>query len=128
MDNTESTVRLEVLTGGDSLRQERLTRALRDELVRVDGVTVEFEVTRAVPADGRKSAVAAEAVLWMTLAASARPVSQLLITAIKEWCAVERHRKVSLSDGERSIEISGRPDAAQERLVREFLRDDEEAR
>ncbi len=127
MDNTEPTVRLEVLAEGDTLRQERLTRALREELARLDGVTVEFATAQAAPADGRKSGATADMALWVTLAAAARPTSRLLITAIKEWCSVERNRKVSLSDGERLIEISGRPDAAQERLVREFLRDGEES-
>ncbi|MEU0519098.1 hypothetical protein [Streptosporangium sp. NPDC006007] len=127
MGDTEPTVRLEVLAGGDGLRQERLTRELRDELARVNGVTVEFAAAQAVPESGRKGGTAAEMVLWVTVAASARPVSQMLITVIKEWCAVERHRKVSVSEGERSIEISGRPDAAQERLVREFLRNGEES-
>ncbi|MFJ7996578.1 hypothetical protein ACIQ7D_05360 [Streptomyces sp. NPDC096310] len=50
----------------------------------------------------------------------ARPASQILITLIKEWCAKERHRKVVVTVGDDSIEITGRPDAAQERLVREF--------
>lgn len=127
MGDTEPTVRLEVLAGGDGLRQERLTRELRDELARIDGVTVEFAAVQAAPGSGHKGAMTAEVALWVTIAASARPVSQLLITVVKEWCAVERHRKVSVSEGERSIEISGRPDAAQERLVREFLRNDEES-
>lgn len=127
MGDTEPTVRLEVLAGGDSLRQERLTRELRDELARIDGVTVEFAAVQAARGSGHKGAMTAEVVLWVIVAASARPVSQLLITVVKEWCAVERHRKVSVSEGERSIEISGRPDAAQERLVREFLRHGEES-
>ncbi|MFD4337748.1 hypothetical protein ACFWPP_11230 [Streptomyces anulatus] len=39
---------------------------------------------------------------------------------IKEWCAKERHRKVVVTVGDDSIKITGRPDAAQERMVREF--------
>ncbi|UWM47611.1 hypothetical protein N0X72_00545 [Streptomyces carpaticus] len=59
--------------------------------------------------------------LWAATAATvARPASQVLITLIKEWCARERHRKVVVTVGDDSIEITGRPDAAQERMVREF--------
>ncbi|MFH8885827.1 hypothetical protein [Streptomyces californicus] len=59
--------------------------------------------------------------LWAaTTAAVARPASQVLITLIKEWCAKERHRKVVVTVGDDSTKITGRPDAAQERMVREF--------
>ncbi|MDP9849786.1 effector-associated constant component EACC1 [Streptosporangium lutulentum] len=121
-------MRLEVLAGGDTVRQERLTRTLHEKLAETDGIAVEFAVPQAAPAgDGRKAGITADVILWVTVAASARPASQLLITAIKEWCATERHRKVLVTHGERSIEISGRPDEAQERLVREFLRDADES-
>lgn len=119
-------LRLEVLAGGDALRQERLTRSLRDDLVALDGVTVEFADAQASLADGCKGGWTADVLLWTSIAASARPASQLLITAIKEWCAKERHRTVKVTDGDRSIELSGRPDEASERLVREFLRTCEE--
>ncbi|WP_405614384.1 hypothetical protein OG292_16660 [Streptomyces sp. NBC_01511] len=46
--------------------------------------------------------------------------SQVLITLIKEWCAKERHRKVAVTIAGDSIEITGRPDTARERMVREF--------
>ncbi|WP_242488470.1 hypothetical protein [Streptomyces sp. DSM 110735] len=59
--------------------------------------------------------------LWAaTTAAVVRPASQVLITLIKEWCAKERHRKVVVTIAGDSIEITGRPDAAQERMVRAF--------
>ncbi|MGW3863864.1 hypothetical protein ACWEDZ_20565 [Streptomyces sp. NPDC005047] len=71
---------------------------------------------------GHKGAGVAELALWAaTATAVARPAPQVLITLIKEWCAKERHRKVEVSYGENSVKITGRPDAAQERMVHEFL-------
>lgn len=111
-----------VPTGGDTLRQERLTRDLHDTLNRTDSLAVGFHDTDGPTELGRKGAGVGEVALWATAAtvAVARPVSQVLITLIKEWCAKERHRKVVVTVGDDSVEITGRPDAAQERMVREF--------
>ncbi|WP_328634220.1 hypothetical protein [Streptomyces sp. NBC_00356] len=112
---------LAVPTGGDTLRQERLTRDLHDALNRADGLVVGFHDADAPAAPGHKGAGVGEVALWATGAAAvARPASQVLITLIKEWCAKERHRKVVVTVGGDSIEITGRPDAAQERMVRDF--------
>lgn len=112
---------LTVPTGGDTLRQERLTRDLHDTLHRTDDLVVGFHDADGPTEPGRKGAGVGEVALWAaTTAAVARPVSQVLITLIKEWCSKERHRKVVVTVGDDSIEITGRPDAAQERMVREF--------
>ncbi|MFE7132661.1 hypothetical protein ACFVIM_17560 [Streptomyces sp. NPDC057638] len=112
---------LTVPTGGDTLRQERLTRDLHDTLGRTDGLVVGFHDADGPTEPGRKGTGVGEVALWAaTTAAVARPASQILITLIKEWCAKERHRKVVVTVGDDSIEIAGRPDAAQERMVREF--------
>ncbi|MFI9626992.1 hypothetical protein [Streptomyces sp. NPDC052042] len=112
---------LTVPTGGDTLRQERLTRDLHDTLYRADDLVVGFHDAGEPTEPGRKGAGVGEVALWAaTTAAVARPASQVLITLIKEWCAKERHRKVVVTVGDDSVEISGRPDAAQERMVREF--------
>lgn len=112
---------LAVSTGGDTLRQERLTRDLHDTLRGTDGLVVGFHDADGPSEPGRKGTGAGEVALWAaTTAAVARPASQVLITLIKEWCARERHRKVVVTLGEDSIEITGRPDAAQERMVRDF--------
>lgn len=112
---------LTVPTGGDTLRQERLTRDLHDTLTRTDNLAVGFHDSNGPTELGRKGAGVGEVALWAAAtAAVARPVSQVLITLIKEWCAKERHRKVVLTVGDDSVEITGRPDAAQERMVREF--------
>nr|WSZ96909.1 hypothetical protein OH820_15645 [Streptomyces sp. NBC_00857] len=112
---------LVVPTGGDTLRQERLTRDLHDTLHRADGLIVGFHDAEGPTEPGRKGTGVGEVALWAaTTAAVARPASQVLITLIKEWCAKERHRKVEVTIAGDSIEITGRPDAAQERMVREF--------
>ncbi|MFD4023099.1 hypothetical protein ACFWRV_06165 [Streptomyces sp. NPDC058576] len=112
---------LTVPAGGDTLRQERLTRDLHDSLRRTDDLVVGFHDTAGATETGRKGTGVGEVALWAaTTAAVARPASQILITLIKEWCAKERHRTVVVTVGDDSIEITGRPDAAQERLVREF--------
>lgn len=115
------TFRLQVLSGGDPLREERLTRSLRDALADLEGVTVRLASGHGQTADGSKGGVVADLSLWAAVAYSAKPASQLLATAVKEWCAKERHRKVRIVRGDRSIEIQGHPDEAQERLVHEFL-------
>ncbi|MCU8590810.1 hypothetical protein [Streptomyces sp. A13(2022)] len=112
---------LSVSTGGDTLRQERLTRDLHDILNRTDGLVVGFYNTDEPTEPGHKGAGVGEVALWAAgTAAVARPASQVLITLIKEWCAKERHRRVVVTIGDDSIEITGRPDAAQERMVRDF--------
>ncbi|MYS46856.1 hypothetical protein GTY23_37880 [Streptomyces sp. SID5998] len=112
---------LTVPTGGDTFRQERLTRDLRDSLERADGLVVGFHDDEEAAGPGSKGTGAGEVALWVaTAAAVVRPASQVLITLIKEWCAKERHRKVVVTIAGDSIEITGRPDSAQERMVREF--------
>ncbi|MFD9427773.1 MULTISPECIES: hypothetical protein [unclassified Streptomyces] len=111
---------LTVPTGGDTLRQERLTRDLHDSLRRADDLVVGFHDADGPTEPGSKGTTVGEVALWATTAAVARPASQVLITLIKEWCAKERHRKVVVTVGDDSVEITGRPDAAQERMVREF--------
>ncbi|MBQ0849425.1 hypothetical protein J8N05_14565 [Streptomyces sp. BH-SS-21] len=113
---------LVVPTGGDTLRQERLTRDLYAALHGTEGVLAGFAEDDATSRPGHKGVGAGEVALWAaTATAVARPASQILITAIKEWCARDRHRKVEVTYDGHSVAITGRPDAAQERVVREFL-------
>ncbi|QKV71894.1 hypothetical protein SAMN05444716_108118 [Streptomyces harbinensis] len=121
MHNGGSVWTLTVPTGGDTLRQERLTRDLHDRLRKSDALVVGLHDTDGPAEPGSKGTTMGEVALWAATAATvARPASQVLITLIKEWCARERHRKVVVTVGDDSIEITGRPDAAQERMVREF--------
>jgi hypothetical protein len=121
MDHGGRVWRLEVLAGGDTLRQERLTRVLQDEFLKTDGVTAGF-ADDTVPVDGgRKGGAAGDVALWAAVGAAARPASQVVISLVKEWCGKERYRKVEVTYGGNSVTITGRPDEVQERMVREFL-------
>ncbi|MBK3563834.1 hypothetical protein [Streptomyces sp. MBT62] len=114
--------RLVVPAGGDALRQERLTRDLYAALHEAEGVAVGFADAGQPSEPGHKGTGVGEVALWAaTVTAIARPASQVLITAIKEWCARDRHRKVRVTYDGHSVAITGRPDAAQQRVVREFL-------
>lgn len=114
--------RLTVPTSGDALRQERLTWDLHDTLHEVDGLVAEFAEGQKPADSGHKGTGVGDVALWAaTAAAVARPTSQVVITLLKEWCAKERHRQVDVTYEGHSVTITGRPDAAQERTVREFL-------
>lgn len=113
---------LVVPTGGYALRQERLTRDLYAALSGVDGLACGFADGDSSAAEGSKGAGAGDVALWAAVAAaSSGATSRVLITLIKEWCAKERHRKVELTYGDRSVVIPSRPDPVQERMVNEFL-------
>lgn len=114
--------RITVPTSGDVLRQERLTWDLHDTLHEVDDLVVEFAEAQQPADSGHKGAGVGDVALWAaTAAAVARPTSQVVITLLKEWCAKERHRQVDVTYEGHSVTITGRPDAAQERMVREFM-------
>ncbi|WP_404869348.1 hypothetical protein ACI1MP_22440 [Kitasatospora griseola] len=114
--------RLEVLAGGDTLRQERLTRDLQDTLHRAGAPETAYLTAGAAPTDdGRKGGALTEITALGLAAAATRPASRVLIELVKEWCAKDRHRKVEISDGERSLTVTGHPDEAQERIIRAFL-------
>ncbi|MEU6825575.1 hypothetical protein ABZ921_33600 [Streptomyces atriruber] len=96
-----------------------LWEALRD----ADAYAVELADEQKQPAPGSKSAGVADVALWASVAAASRPAAQVLITAIREWCAVRRERSLEVkvyADGH-SVTVMGSLDAAQERLVHEFL-------
>jgi len=113
---------LVVETGGDGLRQERLTRDLHAALQETDGLSVGFADADEPVAPGYKGTGVGDIALWAaTAGAIARPVSGILITAIKEWCARDRHRTVEVTFNGHSATITGRPDAAQERVISDFL-------
>ena len=114
---------LVVPVGSDALRQERLTRDLHDTLREADdGLVVEFADDDRPAGPGHKGAGVGDVALWVTTAtAVARPASRVLIALIKEWCAKERHRQVKVNYEGNSVTITGRPDAAQERMIRDFL-------
>jgi hypothetical protein len=117
-----SVLRLEVGAGDDVLRQERLTRELRDALVTLAGIDVAFGAPAGPSGEGRKGTVETVLTLIATITALGRPAAQVLITAIQEWCVRDSRRVVRLKDGDRSLEITGNPTGAQQRAIDEFLR------
>ncbi|WP_042390394.1 hypothetical protein [Streptacidiphilus melanogenes] len=112
---------LEVLAGGDALRQEQLTVDLQGELRKADGWEIEFREGFAPDSDGRKGIGSGDLSLWAACAAAARPAANVLVTLIKEWCAKERHRKVEITLGDDSVVITGKPDPAHERVIDSML-------
>ncbi|MFF5260524.1 hypothetical protein ACFY4C_16395 [Actinomadura viridis] len=113
--------RLCVLAGDDTLRQERLTRDLYEELRGTDGIDLRFADPAPSGVPGSKGGIAGELVLWATLGMSGAQAAKVLVTLIREWSARERHRKIEISCGDDSLTITGRPDQAQERLIGDFL-------
>ncbi|WP_433334571.1 effector-associated constant component EACC1 [Spirillospora sp. CA-294931] len=122
MDREQLEWCLRPLAGGDTLRQERLTRDLRDHLLESDELTVRLGAEPSTPAPGHKGGLTGELALWVTLATTGGTVtSKVLITLIREWSLRERQRKVEINVKGDTITLTGRPDESQERLVREFI-------
>jgi hypothetical protein len=117
-----------VIAGDDTLRQERLTRDLHNELQKVSGISVGFVEGDADVGEGRKGGLAGDVALWAAVTAVGRQTSQVLMTLIREWCARERHRKVEVTVNGVSVSISGQPDEAQERIARSLLEQAAEVR
>lgn len=108
-----------VRTDGDTIRAERHTRNLRDTLAEIAGIQVELARDNSADNDGHKGGIG-DLSLWVTMAGTTAPVA---ITAIKEWCARDRHRKVEVTrDGaSTSVTIVGEPTEAQERIIRHLV-------
>ncbi len=115
-------VEVEVVTDGDVLRRERLTRSLLAELAGVEGLDVQFAPSDPATRAGEKGPSVADASLWVFLATSASATSRVLVSAIQAWVQREKHRVVRVTMGERTIEIPSDATPAQERMVEAFLR------
>ena len=123
MTNDHEDIRIRVIAG-DTFRAERLTRNLRRTLSNVEDLDVDFAVgDRAGAADGEKGAGVADLALSATVAVPvATAVTRVLVTAIREWCALERNRKVEVTvDG--SVVITGGIDEQTETIVRLLTQD-----
>ncbi|MDN5916648.1 MAG: hypothetical protein L0I76_16350 [Pseudonocardia sp.] len=125
-------LRLGVQAGADPRRVERLTRELHDALtadddVRAAGITV----SPAPPPEaepGAKGTIETAAALIVLGRYFARPAADALIAAIQSWCARDRRVTVTLTDGDRSIDIVGSPTGAQKDMVEGFWRDGQNSR
>jgi hypothetical protein len=113
---------LEVVTDGNVVLTERLTRALRDELDDLEGVEVVFAPLAPPATTGVKGTDAVgNLALWVFLGTATKAAAQVMIEQIRAWAARERGRAVRITRGNQSIQIPGDPDEAQERLVARFL-------
>lgn len=120
MTEVERLYRIEVLADGDPLRSERLTRSLRDDLVQLDEVSVDF-ASGTSDTPGSKGGALTELALIVAGMASSKPLAGVLTTTISEWCNRGRRRKVRITRGDSALEITGNPDIAQQQLAREFM-------
>lgn len=113
---------VEVVTDGNVVLVERLTRALRAELNKVDDVEVEFAPIVPPATAGTKSGSAiGDIALWVFLGTATTATSQVVIEKIKAWSEKERNRTVRITRGNETIEIPGNPDETQERVIGKFL-------
>jgi hypothetical protein len=122
MKRSEPDLTLEVVSDGNVLLMERLTRALRAELNDQVGVEVEFApAVPAVTAGAKGGSVIGDAALWVFLGTATKATAQVVIENIKAWSEKERNRTVRITRGNETIEIPGNPDEAQQRLIGQFL-------
>lgn len=122
MTRSDPALELEVVTDGNVVLMERLTRALRAELDDLDGVQVEFApLAPPVTTEVKSGNAVGNLALWVFLGTATRAAAQVVIEQIRAWTTRERGRTVRITRGTLTIEIPGNPDEAQERLVARFL-------
>jgi len=122
----DAMVRLEVLAGGDPLRQERLTRELYNALA-TDTVLAgtDIKVSSAPPAavlPGSKGTVETVIALLVAGAPYAQPAADVLTSAIERWYSRDERVVVRIKDGDRTAEIVGNPTDEQREMLDKFWR------
>jgi hypothetical protein len=124
----DSKLQIELCSGGDRLRVERLTRELLDHLNGdLDVIDAGLTITPAPPTPpdaGSKGVVDTAVVLLVAGAPYAQPAADALSTAIQSWCKRDPRHVVRITDGERSVEVVGNPTRAQRDLIEKFVRGD----
>ncbi len=118
-------LKIEIPDDGDVFRSERMARSLRADLASVPGLILRPGSAGTHPAQAKGPAVPTDPTLWIFGATAVGTLSRMVVDVVKAWCARDRHRSVRLVNGERTVEVTGRPDAAQERIIENFLRDTE---
>lgn len=104
MGTTKDKQVIVVVGDEDPLHRERFTRALRDELRTVEGVTAEWVDAGAPLRPATKSWSAGEAALLLTLAPKA--ISGV-VRIVEAWLAARATQRLTLKVGDRSIELQG---------------------
>jgi hypothetical protein len=117
-------LQLEVLAGGDPLRQERLIHDLHEHLVADESLAAAgVTIAPAPPLPARRSkkgTVETVVALLVAGAPYAQPVADVLTAALEKWCSRDRRVSVRLRDGDRTVEIVGNPTKQQKELLEEF--------
>ncbi|MCM3922815.1 hypothetical protein ND748_14240 [Frankia sp. AiPs1] len=120
-------LKIEMPEDSDVFRSERMARSLRADLASVPGLILGPGPAGTHPAQAKTQAkgpaVPTDPTLWIFGATALGTLSRMVVDVVKAWCARDRHRSVRLVNGEKSVEVTGRPDAAQERIIEDFLRD-----
>ncbi|WP_218000638.1 hypothetical protein, partial [Nocardia higoensis] len=90
-------------------------------LLSVPDVEVAYDEVGKTAAAGEKSAGMADLALSASVAVPvATAATRILVTAIREWCARERHRRVEITaeKGSVSVVVTGDMDERVERIIR----------
>jgi hypothetical protein len=115
----ERIIRVEVVDV-DTVRAERLTRALKRELDTVDGLSVAYADPGSRPAAGAKGDVL-PAILEVAAVGVWPFAAPLLAEAVKSWLHREGRARVRITVGPDHVEIEGDPSAGQEKLLLALL-------
>ncbi|GAB2558168.1 hypothetical protein [Nocardia heshunensis] len=97
---------VEVLTGSGSMFTERLTRELRVHL-ESGGVQVLHQTSETLTS-GHKGGIGDELVLLASTGAGIESI-RLVATLVREWCGMNRQRRVEMRWDGRSLLIEGNP-------------------
>ncbi|WP_431897558.1 hypothetical protein [Nonomuraea sp. bgisy101] len=112
-------LRLEIPDDGDILRQESELRSLRKALDGIDGVeTGPIDLATNATHGTKSNPLWADTAFWLVVAGSA---TKLATTAIREWAAAQRGRKVRATRGDERLEIDGKLDATTAQALERFL-------
>ncbi|MFE3796486.1 hypothetical protein [Nocardia tengchongensis] len=102
----------------DTLQAERLTRELRATLDGLEQVDATLEVDSGDQAPLHKGGVSSHLLVVAGVAVpTAQAAARVLITAIREWSAVQRNRRVELRRGDHAVHLEGISEETVELLI-----------
>jgi hypothetical protein len=113
----ESTLRCTVLPDGDPLLRERLTKDLYDLLFN------EIPVAYPPAADRPGSKGAAVDIATLVVSGTVPVALAKLVALVRTWCERDTRRTVEVTDGERTLRITGNPTKSQLEAIERFIGD-----
>jgi Effector Associated Constant Component 1 len=116
------TITLKVLDD-DPGETDRLSRALRTELLGLDVARVDLVLDRHVPPNAKADPGTVTAIV---VAVSGSPVLVQLGRVLRDWVNRANGRKIAARDGNRSIEITGASTEDSRKALDEFFNRPEE--